>query len=126
MPKKCFILFDSFSFYFLLFCLTFNIVDFFAGISPHMLCPLRCDGVRSDLLPTEVFMFYMLFKYTCHLHMSFLNVFFVAICLFNILSWPRKKGWLRSADARWSFRTPPAARRLGGAAAYISYLVISK
>ena len=113
----------------MIFYLTIDFYGFNAGY--FLICNVvrvRCDGVirLEFFFPTKVFMFYMFIKYKCHLHMSFLIIFFVAICLFNILSWPRKKGRLRSADARWSFRTPPAARRLGGAAAYISYLVISK
>jgi hypothetical protein len=49
-------------------------------------------------------MFYTFFIIYATSIWVFLSVVFVAIYLFNILSWPRRRGRLRSADARRSSR----------------------
>jgi len=54
------------------------------------------------------------------------NLFFVAIFLFLILSWPRRRGRLRGLVGLFSSRTPLAARQLEGAAFYRNYLFNGK
>ena len=116
---------------FMLFYLKFDFYGFNAGF--FLVCyvvRVRCDGVRLEFFYRQRYLcFTCLFKCKCHLHMSFLIIYFVAICLFSRLSWPRRKGRLRSGlgcKVPWRCRPPLAARRLGGATVYRSYLVTSK
>ena len=82
----------------MIFYLTIDCYGFNAGY--FLICNVvrvRCDGViRLEFcLPTKVFMFYMFIKYKCYLHMSFLIIFFVAICLFHtILASEKRKASL--------------------------------
>ncbi len=113
----------------MLFYLTVEFYGFNAGF--FLICNVvgvQCDGVKLEFfLPTKVFMFYMFVLIKMSLAYDFSNHFsLLYVCLIYYLGLGKKEGFIRSADARWSFRTPPSARRLGGAAAYRSYLVTSK
>ena len=77
-------------------------------------------------------MFYMIFYYICHQHLSFLiSCFFCYVfILYTILASEKRKTSLGGCKAvlwsLFSFTPPPAARRPGGATVYRLDLITSK